>query len=336
MKTILTGIRVNSEPTLGNFLGAMLPMVRLANKYSKEYSVNIFIPDLHSIISEVDGDFQKNLVNSIKYYLAAGLRINENVHIYRQSYVPAHSEMCWILNCVATMGELSRMTQFKDKSQGKDSVNCGIFDYPVLMAADILLYSANYVPVGEDQFQHLELTRNIAMRVNHKYGEIFVVPEKTMDQVRFMGNNEGIRIRDLTNPEKKMSKSTFGENSKIMLSDDPNKAAKKIMSATTDSYAKIKYDMFNQPGISNLLQIEALINDKPLQEVISTWSGETRYGDLKKQVASSVSAFLENFQAEIAAIPDEAVYELLEVGEAYANDVADKKLLELQKVFKLR
>ncbi|MBP3899408.1 tryptophan--tRNA ligase [Candidatus Saccharibacteria bacterium] len=336
MKTILTGIRVNSEPTLGNFLGAMLPMVRLANKYSKDYNVNIFIPDLHSIISEVDGDFQRNLVNSIKYYIAAGLKINENVHVYRQSFVPAHSEMCWILNCVATMGELSRMTQFKDKSQGKDSVNAGIFDYPVLMAADILLYSANYIPVGEDQFQHLELTRNIAMRVNHKYGDIFVVPEKTMDQVKFMGTSEGVRIRDLVNPEKKMSKSALSENSKIMLSDDPKRAAKKIMSATTDSYGKIKFDMFNQPGVSNLLQIEALINDKPLQDVIATWNGETKYGDLKKQVASSVSSFLEDFQENIAAIPDEMVYELFETGEAYANDVADKKLLQLQKAFKLR
>lgn len=336
MKTILTGIRVNSEPTLGNFLGAMLPMVRLANKYSNDYNVNIFIPDLHSIISEVDGDFQRNLVNSIKYYIAAGLKINENVHVYRQSFVPAHSEMCWILNCVATMGELSRMTQFKDKSQGKDSVNAGIFDYPVLMAADILLYSANYIPVGEDQFQHLELTRNIAMRVNHKYGDIFVVPEKTMDQVKFMGTSEGVRIRDLVNPEKKMSKSALSENSKIMLSDDPKRAAKKIMSATTDSYGKIKFDMFNQPGVSNLLQIEALINDKPLQDVIATWNGETKYGDLKKQVASSVSSFLEDFQENIAAIPDEIVYELFETGEAYANDVADKKLLQLQKAFKLR
>lgn len=336
MKTILTGIRVNSEPTLGNFLGAMLPMVRLANKYSKDYNVNIFIPDLHSIISEVDGDFQRNLVNSIKYYIAAGLKINENVHVYRQSFVPAHSEMCWILNCVATMGELSRMTQFKDKSQGKDSVNAGIFDYPVLMAADILLYSANYIPVGEDQFQHLELTRNIAMRVNHKYGDIFVVPEKTMDQVKFMGTSEGVRIRDLVNPEKKMSKSALSENSKIMLSDDPKRAAKKIMSATTDSYGKIKFDMFNQPGVSNLLQIEALINDKPLQDVIATWNGETKYGDLKKQVAGSVSSFLEDFQENIAAIPDEMVYELFETGEAYANDVADKKLLQLQKAFKLR
>lgn len=336
MKTILTGIRVNSEPTLGNFLGAMLPMVRLANKYNKEYNINIFVPDLHSIIAEVDGDFQKNLVNSIKYYIASGLKINENVHIYRQSYVPAHSEMNWILNCVATMGELSRMTQFKDKSQGKESVNAGIFDYPVLMASDILLYSANYIPVGEDQFQHIELTRNLAMRVNNKYGNIFVVPEKTADQVKFMGEEEGVRIRDLVNPEKKMSKSAVSENSKIMLSDDPKRAAKKIMGATTDSYANIKFDMFNQPGISNLLQIEALINDKPLQDVIATWNGESKYGDLKKQVASSVSVFLENFQAELEAIPDDMIYELLETGEIYANDVADKKLLQLQKAFKLR
>lgn len=339
MHTILTGIRVNSEPTLGNFLGAILPMVRLSNEYSeKGWQINIFIPDLHSIISEIDGDFQKNLVNSIKYYLAAGLKINENVHIYRQSYVPAHSEMAWILNCVATTGELSRMIQFKEKSAGKSSVNTGIFDYPVLMAADILLYSANFVPVGEDQFQHIELTRDIALRVNHKYGEIFVVPERPVDQAKFMGltNGDGIRIRDLSNPEKKMSKSTAGENSKIMLLDAPEIAAKKIMSATTDSLASIKYDMLNQPGISNLLQIEALINDAPLQDVISTWAGESHYGDLKKKVAESVSTFLSNFQAEFDAISDEQVYELLEVGEAYANDVADAKLLQLQKAFKLR
>ena len=339
MKTILTGIRVNSEPTIGNFLGAILPMVRLANKYSAEgWQINIFVPDLHSIISEIDGDFQKNLVNSVKYYLAAGLKLNENVHIYRQSYVPAHSEMTWILNCVATTGELSRMIQFKEKSAGKTSVNNGILDYPVLMAADILLYSANYVPVGEDQFQHIELARDLALRVNHKYGDIFVVPEKPEEQAKFMGfsNGGGIRIRDLSNPEKKMSKSTAGENSKIMLLDDPAKAAKKIMSATTDSLASIKYDMMNQPGISNLLQIEALVNDIPLQDVISTWAGESHYGDLKKKVAESVSTFLANFQADFNAIPDEMVYELLEVGEAYANDVADAKLLELQKAFKLR
>lgn len=336
MKTILTGLRVGSELTLGNFLGALLPMVRLANKYSNEMNVNIFVPDLHSIVGPVDVDLKKNTILSMKYYLAAGLKLNQNVHIYRQSYVPAHSEMLWLLNSISTMGELSRMTQFKDKSEGKKSVDVGIFDYPVLMAADILLYDANYIPVGEDQFQHIELTRNLAMRVNNKYGDIFTVPEKTEDQVKFMGNSEGVRIRDLVDPNKKMSKSARSENSKIMLTDNPQAAAKKIMSATTDSIGKIQFDMFNQPGISNLLQIEALINDKPLQDVISTWAGETKYGDLKKQVASSVSAFLADLQENVAAISDDMIYELFEVGEEYANEVADKKLLKLQKALNLR
>ena len=322
--------------TLGNYLGALLPMVRLANKHSGDSQVNIFVPDLHSIISDVDGNLSENVIRSLKYYLAAGLKVNENVHIYRQSRVPAHSEMCWILNCVATMGELNRMTQYKDKSEGKSSCNIGIFDYPVLMAADILLYDGMYVPVGEDQFQHIELTRNIAQRFNHKYGEIFVVPAKTEDQVRFMEAEKAIRIRDLLNPEKKMSKSTAAENSKIMLDDDPVRAGKKIMSATTDSVGKIRFDMINQPGVSNLLTIEALVTDTPLQTVITTWAGETRYGELKQKVASSVTQMLEEFQVRLDGITDEEVYALLETGEKYANEVANRKLFEVQKAFHLR
>ena len=336
MKTILTGIRANSELTLGNYLGALLPMVRLANKHSRDMNVNIFVPDLHSIIADIDGDLKSNIVRTIKYYLAAGLEVNENVHIYRQSYVPAHSELCWILNCTATMGETSRMTQYKEKSEGRESCNVGIFDYPVLMAADILLYSAEYVPIGEDQFQHIELTRNLATRFNNKYGEIFVIPAKTADQVKFMGISDGVRIRDLLNPEKKMSKSTLAENSKIMLDDTPEKAMKKIMSATTDSLGKVKFDMFNQPGISNLLTIEALVTDTPLQDVISTWAGETRYGELKKKVGSSVSQMLAAFQRRLAEISDEQVYGLFELGEIYANEVADEKLLEVQQAVGLR
>lgn len=336
MKTILTGIRSNSVLTLGNFLGALLPMVRLANQHSDEMWVNIFVPDLHSIISDVDGDLQTNIIRTIKYYLAAGLNVNENVHFYRQSYVPAHSELCWILNCVATMGETSRMIQYKEKSKGQESCNVGIFDYPILMAADILLYDATYVPIGEDQFQHIELTRNLAMRFNHKFGEIFTVPAATAEQVKFMGVSEGIRIRDLLNPEKKMSKSTEAENSKILLDDEPAKAAKKIMSATTDSLGKIKFDMFNQPGISNLLTIEALVTDTPLQDVILRWTGETRYGELKKKVAESVSVMLADFQEKLAQISDADVILLLEAGEKYANEVADKKLFEAQKAFRLR
>ena len=311
-------------------------MVRLANEHSAEMNVNIFVPDLHSIISDVDGDLRENTIRTLKYYLAAGLVVNENVYIYRQSRVPAHSELCWILNCVATMGEMNRMTQYKEKSEGKASCNVGIFDYPVLMAADILLYSAEYVPVGEDQFQHLELTRNLATRVNNKFGEIFTVPVATADQVKFMETDNGIRIRDLLNPEKKMSKSTVAENSKIMLDDEPAKAAKKIMGATTDSLGRVKYDMWGQPGISNLLTIEALVTDTPLAEVVEKWTGETRYGELKKQVASSVSQMLSEFQEKLAGISDEQVMELLETGEKYANEVANAKLSEVQKVFGLR
>lgn len=336
MKTILTGIRANSELTLGNYLGALLPMVRLANEHSKTAQVNIFAPDLHSIISSVDGDLQKNIIRTFKYYLAAGLNINENVHLYRQSFVPAHSELCWILNCVATMGETSRMIQFKEKSKGQESCNVGIFDYPILMAADILLYSAEFVPLGEDQFQHIELARDLALRFNRRFGEIFVVPAKTADQVKFMEVENAIRIRDFVNPEKKMSKSTAAENSKIMLDDEPGRAAKKIMSATTDSVGKISFDMFNQPGISNLLQIEALVTGVPLQDVIATWAGETRYGDLKRKVGESVSEMLAIFQEKLAAISDEEVLALLEKGEKYANEVANAKLYEAQKAFGLR
>lgn len=311
-------------------------MVRLANQHSQASHINIFVPDLHSIIDRVDGELQQNLIKSLKYYLAAGLKISSNVHFYRQSRVPAHSELCWILNCVATMGELNRMTQYKDKSEGKDSVSVGIFDYPVLMAADILLYDATYIPVGEDQFQHIELTRRLGQRFNQRFGETFVIPAEPKDQAKFMQVDNGIRIRDLQNPEKKMSKSNPSRSSKIMLTDTPEAAAKKIMSATTDSVGEIQYDMFNQPGISNLLQIESLISNLPLQDVISTWSGETHYGDLKQKVAASVKTFLEDFQNHLEQISDQEILDLLETGETYANEVANRKLHQVQQAFGLR
>ena len=336
MKTILTGLRINSDLHLGHYLGVLTHMARLANEHSGDYHINYFIPDLHSIISEIDGDLEANTIRNIKYYLAAGLKVNENVHFYRQSRVPAHSELCWILNCVATMGELYRMTQYKEKSDGKTSANVGIFDYPVLMAADILLYSATYVPVGEDQFQHIELTRNLATRFNHRFGEIFTIPVETSEQVKFMGVEKPIRVRDLVNPEKKMSKSTSAENSKIMLEEDPAKATKKIMGATTDSFQEIQFDFETRPGISNLLYIEALLTEAPLSEVVEKWRGESRYGELKKQVAATVTAKLTEFQKRVAEIPDEEVVKLLEAGEEYANRVATAKLLEVQKAVGLR
>ena len=336
MKTILTGLRVNSDLHLGHYLGVLTHMARLANEHSGDYHINYFIPDLHSIISEIDGDLEANTIRNIKYYLAAGLKVNENVHFYRQSRVPAHSELCWILNCVATMGELNRMTQYKEKSDGKTSANVGIFDYPVLMAADILLYDATYVPLGEDQFQHIELTRNLATRFNHRFGEIFTIPVETSEQVKFMGVEKPIRVRDLVNPEKKMSKSTSAENSKIMLEEDPAKATKKIMGATTDSFQEIQFDFETRPGISNLLYIEALLTEAPLSEVVEKWRGESRYGELKKQVAATVTAKLTEFQKRVAEIPDEEVAKLLEAGEEYANKVATAKLLEVQRAVGLR
>ena len=228
------------------------------------------------------------------------------------------------------------MIQFKEKSKGQESCNVGIFNYPILMAADILLYDATYVPIGEDQFQHIELTRNLAVRFNRKYGEIFVVPVKTSEQVQFMGTSEGVRIRDLLNPENKMSKSTPAENSKIMMNDTPERAGKKIMSATTDSLGRVKYDMHAQPGISNLITIEALVNDLPIEEVAKNWTGETRYGEFKKKVAESVSGMLSDFQTKLQDITDEQILKLLESGEKYANEVANAKLLEVQKAVGLR
>ncbi len=337
MKTILTGVRANEEPTIGNFLGAYTPMINLAKKYAgnPEYRFNMFVPDLHSFTTPIDHDkLYSQVIKGIKYYLAAGLPIDaENVHIYRQSHVPAHSELAWILDCFTPFGEASRMTQFKEKSEEhRDAVSVGLFNYPILMAADILLYDATYIPLGEDQFQHLELTRNIAMRMNNKFDqEIFTIPADEKSQVKFMGLDKGLRIRSLTEPTKKMSKSSTNEKSKISLNDDPKAAMKKIMSATTDSEGVIRFDMINQPGVSNLMQIEALINNRELQDVISDFAGQTRYGDLKKQVADSVFHFLSDFQEKVAEISDADVEKILEDGEKYANEVSREKLRQVQK-----
>ncbi len=340
MQTILTGIRTNEEPTLGNFLGAYLPMINAAHDHAGEYEINMFIPDLHSFTTPIDhSKFYQQTIKGIKYYIAAGLDVtNPHIHIYRNSHVPAHTELCWILDCFTYFGEASRMTQFKEKStEVGTSVSVGLFNYPILMAADILLYDTKYVPLGEDQFQHLELCRDIAMRMNNKFdSKLFTIPADESATVKFMNLDKGLRIRSLSDPTKKMSKSSQIENSKICLSDDPKKAAKKIMSATTDSFGKIKFDMFSQPGISNLLQIESLLSGAPLQDVISTWAGETHYGDLKQKVASSVSAFLTDFQAKVAQISDADVERVLVAGEKYANEVANQKLHAIQQAVGLR
>lgn len=340
MQTILTGVRVNEEPTIGNFLGAYTPMINLSHEHAQDSQINFFVPDLHSFTTPIDhSKLYAQTIKGIKYYMAAGLDTdNPNVHIYRQSHVPAHAELAWILDCFTPFGEASRMTQFKEKSaEHSDAVTVGLFNYPILMAADILLYDAKYIPLGEDQFQHLELTRNIAERMNNKFGQdLFTVPAPEKDQVKFMHLENALRIRSLTDPTKKMSKSSTNERSKISLNDDPKQAAKKIMSATTDSEGVIRFDIINQPGVSNLLTIEALLSGNDIHDVITAWSGQTSYGDLKRKVAESVEHFLANFQAKVNAISDADVEKILEKGEKYANEVANTKLHQVQKAVGVR
>lgn len=336
---ILTGIRSNEEPTLGNYLGAFVPMVQMQQQFAGEYQVNMFVPDLHSFTTPINhATLYQNTLHNLKYFIAAGLDIdNPDTYIYRQSYIPAHSELTWILDCFTYVGEMQRMTQFKDKSsEHAASVTMGLMNYPVLMAADILLYNAQHVPVGEDQFQHLEITRDIATRFNNKFGDIFTVPDATAGQSRFMQRDTGLRIRSLTDPTKKMSKSSTDEKSKILLSDTPEIATKKIMSATTDSVGAVHFDWDTQPGITSLLQIAALLSNRPQSEVNAEWEGNPRYGDFKKAVAAIVADFLTDFQAKYAAITDEQLLAKLEQSEAAMNTVANATLLRAQKAVGLR
>lgn len=342
-ETILTGIRSNDEPTLGNYIGAMLPMVDLQRRYAGGYQINMFVPDLHSFTTPVDhNQLYDNVIKGLSYFIAAGLDVSEpNTFIYRQSYIAAHSEMTWILDCFAYFGEMSRMTQFKDKSEGQGNVSVGLFNYPVLMAADILLYNAKWVPVGEDQTQHLEITRDIAQRMNHKFVDaypdgLFTVPEATEKQLAFAERDSGVRIRSLVTPEKKMSKSIKDPKGTILLSDNPAEAAKKVMSATTDSIGKVNFDWENQPGITNLLQILAFLSGRAQAEVNAEWVGNERYGDLKKAVATEVEKFLSGFQAAYHAIDQDDLMTRLEASEEAMRKVANDTLLRTQRAVGLR
>ena len=337
--TILTGIRSNEEPTLGNYLGAFLPMVEMQRKYAGQYQINMFVPDLHSFTTPIDHDtLFANTLHNLKYFIAAGLNVDDpNTFIYRQSYIPAHSELTWILDCFTYVGEMSRMTQFKDKSsEHSTSVTMGLMNYPVLMAADILLYNAKYVPVGEDQFQHLEITRDIAERFNNKFGEVFVIPEATSKQTEFINRQSGLRIRSLTDPTKKMSKSSDDQKSKINLSDTPEQAYKKIMSATTDSVGVVNFDWESQPGVTNLLQLLSLTSGLDQETVNAQWTGQTQYGSLKQAVAQSVSDFLANFSSRYDEISDDKLLGLLANSEREMSIIANQTLLRAQQAVGLR
>jgi len=336
---ILTGIRSNEEPTIGNYLGAIAPMIDMQRKFAGDYQINMFVPDLHSFTTPVDYNaLYRNSLNNLKYFVAAGLDIdNPDTYIYRQSYIPAHSELTWILDCFTYVGEMSRMTQFKEKAgENSESVSVGLFNYPVLMAADILLYGAKYVPVGDDQFQHLEIARDIAIRFNNKFGDIFVVPEPTKVQTDFLKRDSGLRIRSLTDPTKKMSKSSDDNKSKIILIDNPDEAVKKIMGATTDSVGSIHFDWDKQPGITSLLQILALLSGRDQTEVNSEWENKENYGDFKKAVAESVRNFLVDFQSKFKSITDEQILAKLEQSERDLAPIANVTLLKAQQAVGLR
>lgn len=337
---ILTGIRANNDLTIGNYLGALLPIVDMAKQRAGEYQVNLFVPDLHSFTTPIDhSQLQAQIMQNLRVFAAAGLPLDhDDVHIYRQSYIPAHSELTWILDCFTGMGEMGRMTQFKDKSAklSEDRISVGLFNYPVLMAADIVLYNALYVPVGEDQTQHLEFTRDIATRMNNQFGDLLTVPLPVPKQHEFFGKEQGLRIKDLQDPAKKMSKSDETGKGVIFMSDTPEEAAKKVMSATTDSIGSITYDPKNQPGITNLLQIMALLSGRSQQEVNAEWEGKERYGDFKKAVADVVGGFLRDFHARLAQVADEQIIAKMQQSEVVMNETANATLLRVQKAVGLR
>ncbi len=341
---VLTGIRSNGEPHIGNYLGAILPMVEIQQAHGSTHDMFFFVPDLHSFTTPIDhSTLYEHTLRNLKYFVAAGMDFwADGAHLYRQSYIPAHAELAWILDCFTYMGEASRMTQFKDKSDDQPNVTVGLFNYPVLMAADILLYNARYVPVGDDQKQHIELARDLALRLNHKFGDVFpddvftTVPEDWKKQLAFAKRDNGVRIRSLRNPEKKMSKSVDDPAGTINMTDSPADAAKKVMSATTDSLGVIAYDWDTQPGIANLLQMLALLSERPVSDVAAEWNGKPSYGDLKKAVAEKVETFLRDFQARVAEVDESKLLAKLEDDERKVSVIAEATLLRAQQAVGLR
>lgn len=318
---ILSGIKPTGKLTLGNYIGALKNFA----KYQDENEVYIFIADLHALTLPIDAvELRNNIKLVTAFYLAAGLD-PEKVIIFKQSDVSAHSELNVILQNYLYMGELSRMTQFKEKSQNMDhsAIGLGLFTYPVLMASDILLYEANIVPVGEDQVQHIEITRDLVTRFNNRYGKVLVMPAPEIAKV-------GKRIMSLSEPTKKMSKSA-SDKGDIFLTDDLKVIRKKIMSAVTDSGNEIIVDPVNKPGITNLLTIYAALNDLSLEAAEKAFVGY-RYGDFKKAVADSVINVLAPFQEKAYAVINSGLVDkVLEDGAKKARLVADATLIKVKK-----
>ncbi|MGE8205224.1 tryptophan--tRNA ligase [Heyndrickxia sp. NPDC080065] len=319
MKTIFSGIQPSGTITLGNYIGALMQFVELQD----EYNCYFCIVDQHAITVPQDRlVLRQNIRNLAALYIAAGLD-PEKVTLFIQSEVPAHAQAGWMLQCVAYIGELERMTQFKDKSSGKDSVTAGLLTYPPLMAADILLYNTDLVPVGEDQKQHLELTRDLAERFNKKYNDIFTIPEVRIPKV-------GARIMSLQDPLKKMSKSDPNTKGFISLLDDPKTIEKKIKSSVTDSEGIVKYDKENKPGISNLLSIYSIIENRPIDEIVAQYEGKG-YGEFKTDLAAVVVNRFSAIQKKyFELVESDELDKILDNGAEKANKVANKMLKKME------
>ncbi len=320
-KVLFSGMQATGNLTLGNYLGALKNWLNLSDEYECFYSV----VDMHSITVRQDpAELRKRARALLSLYIAAGLDPEKNC-IYYQSHVSGHAELSWILNCFTYMGELNRMTQFKDKSaKHADNINAGLFTYPVLMAADILLYQTDVVPVGIDQMQHLELTRDIAERFNNIYGDVFTIPEAYIGKV-------GAKIMSLQNPEKKMSKSDENPNASIYLMDDPDTIMRKCKRAVTDSEAQILY-RDEQPGVKNLLSIYCACTEKTPEEAVREFDGRG-YGDLKMAVGESVIAILKPIQDRMADLAKDKAYldGIIKNNAEKANYFANKTLRKVQK-----
>lgn len=324
MKKLLSGIQPSNKLTLGNYFGAIKSYVDFQN----DYESYIFVANLH-VITNPKIDYKsiyENMKSVVCMYYACGLDLKKN-HVWYQSDVMAHPALEHILMCNATIGELNRMTQYKDKAKkftnanGTDTIPAGLFTYPVLMAADILLYDADIVPVGADQKQHMELTANLANRMNKKYGKLFNIPRPFIPKT-------GARIMDLQNPAIKMSKSTENQKGVVYLLDEPDVVRKKIMSAKTDALNKIKYDPVNQPGVSNLLSIYSALTDIPFIKIENKYKN-SNYGVFKKDLADILVKFLTKIQKKYQATHknyEKKILPILNQNQKELNKIANKKL----------
>lgn len=320
-KVLYSGMQATGTLTLGNYLGALKNWVELTDEYECIYGVM----DLHSLtVRQVPAEFRKNARALYALYVAAGLDPEKNC-IYYQSHVSGHAELGWILDCFTYMGELNRMTQFKDKAaKHADNINAGLYTYPVLMAADILLYQADVVPVGVDQKQHLEITRDIAERFNNIYGDVFTIPEA------YIGK-KGAKIMSLQEPGKKMSKSDTNANATILLLDDTDTIIRKFKRAVTDSESEVRYAE-EKPGISNLMDIYSAVTGKTYEEIEKEFAGKG-YGDFKLAVGETVADHLKPLQERYEQLKKDKAYieSMIKQNDEKAAYYANKTLRKVQK-----